>query len=123
MKIPFTKFIQRLCDNKSARIASVSVKTTGGAFVPDYHFIEQELAKVETLKFRTVEHRQSNAIRFVGGSWLMFDKPKRTNRQCYSITIGETEYLLMVTHREPGTNDFGTPISEWYSVLMYQIGK
>lgn len=123
MKIPFTKFIQRLCDNKSARIANVTVKVTGGAFVPTTYFIEQELAKVETLNFRSVEHRQTNAIRFVGGSWLMFDRPKHTNRQCYSISIGETEYLLMVTHREPYTNDFGTPITEQSSVLIYQIGE
>ena len=64
MKIPFTKFIQRLCDNKSARIANATVKATGGAFVPNTYFLEQELAKVETLNFRAVEHRQTNAIRF-----------------------------------------------------------
>ena len=53
----------------------------------------------------------------------MFDRPKHTTRQCYSINIGETEYMLMVTHREPYNNYFGAPIAEQSSVLIYQVGE
>ncbi len=120
-RIPFTQFVQCLCDNESARIGRFVKKATGGPYIPTTHFLEEIIEESGTPYFRTVEHRQTNAIRFSGGSWLEFNKSKHVSRRCYAEKWHDKEFIIMVDHQEPYTDDFGTSVREQSVLLIYML--
>lgn len=118
-KIPFTRFIKLLSEHESARICRQVIK--GSEYEPLDADLDEALKASGPINFRKVEHTQSNAIRFTGGSWLMFKTPAHVHRKCYAGVCDEHQYLVSVEYREAYKNGFGTPIAEQNTVLIYQL--
>ena len=118
-KIPFTRFIKLLSSHESARIGRQFIK--GPEYEPLDADLGEALKTAGPLNFRKLEHTQSNAIRFTGGSWLMFKTPTHVRRKCYAGTFDGSQYLVSVEYREPYENDFGRLIAEQNTVLIYQL--
>lgn len=118
-KIPFTQFIRLLTSHQSARIGRQFIN--GPKHVPCDADVAEAVKTAGDLNFRSVEHTQTNAIRFTGGSWLMFKCPAHTKRTCYACTMDGVQYLVSVNYRESYENGFGTPIAEQNIIIIYQL--
>ncbi len=119
-KIAFTKFVDMISATESARVC---VKTVPGiTHYPDDLVAGIDLSKEPETVYRKVEHRQSNAIRFEGGSWLQF-RPmnKHTKRTAYEIEENGGHFLMLIDKRVPYENQFGTPISGQTTIMIYKL--
>lgn len=119
-KIPFTQFIQQICENESAKICSKTIKSDN--FIPNRAFVENEERNCSEVTYRKVVKKQTNAICFENESWLYF-KPlnKHTTRKAYQFDTASARYLMLVDTRESYVNAFGTPISALTMVLLYKL--
>ncbi len=119
-RIAFTQFVNMLCATESACISNKTVP--GISHAPEALFANVRREGALKGIYRKVEHRQSNAIRFEGGSWLMF-KPlnKHTKRTAYEIEESGIRYLMLIDIRVPYENQFGTPIEGQTAVLLYKL--
>lgn len=109
-----------LCATESARMCNRTV--AGHTHYPDDLFAGIERSNTPETTYRKVEHRQSNAIRFEGGSWLMF-RPmnKNTKRSAYEIEENGHHYLMLVDARIPYCNQFGRAIEGQTSIIVYKL--
>lgn len=119
-KIAFAQFVNLLCATESARISNKTIP--GVNHTPDDIFVDIMCKVCPAETYRKVEHRQSNAIRFEGGSWLMF-KPlnKHTKRTAYEHEDNGQLFLMLIDSRKAYENPFGTPIEEQTTVLLYKL--
>lgn len=114
-----SEFFRRIKAGPTAKVAAEYVK--GNATMSD-DYVEQLLAKTEQLKFRSIAKVQTNAVMFEDNSWLWFAKPKNCDsRKAYSHEIEGHTFISLVDHRPAYSNQFGTPISEQTTVLVYQL--
>jgi hypothetical protein len=115
-----TEFFRLLIKSTSAKVGVLYFKQP---FVPTDEWVRQEVAKVVTpLKFRVVEHTQTNGMMFEGGSWLMYRKrPHVDSRTTYKTEIDGKTYIILVDHRPAYQNQFGTQINEQAYALLYQL--
>jgi hypothetical protein len=113
------EFFRLLEAGESARIGSPNYP--GKMEVSD-NLIKELSHKSESLKFRKVVYRQTNAIMFDNKSWFFFDKPKNCDsRKCFKTEIDDKTYIILVDHRPAYVNPFGTKISEKTMFLIYQL--
>lgn len=116
-------------DTAPVQCASESVRVCNKTIPGITHYADDLVAEIDLSKepetgFRKVIHRQSNAIRFEGGSWLQF-RPmnKHTKRAAYEIEDNSGHFLMLIDKRMPYENQFGTTVAAQTTVMIYKLKK
>lgn len=118
-KVSRKDFFRMLCENPSAK---VGVFTIDGEFTPTAVWLAEQMKEKIPIAYRRVIHQQSNAIMFDNESWFFFDKPSNCDyRQTFMQHYQDHDMLIMVDHRPAYSNQFGTPIKEITTVLIYAL--